>query len=121
MSTSEQSIAITEASARRADAESVKALLSSLPTSIAEDLSNQLESVAGGFAGMRYEVETQRAFWIAADSNHLLCITLPSLTEEQAAAIWAEIDHRSCGGDTAGVVAAYGHVVGADLQLMRHH
>lgn len=97
MVSSEQTLEITEGSARRADPESVKTLLKSLPMPIAEDLNTQLASVSGGFAGMRYDAETQRAFWIAADSRHLLCITLPSLTQEQASAIWAEIDQRGCG------------------------
>jgi hypothetical protein len=121
MLTNELRDEVTEAGARRCDAESVKTLLDYLPTLIAEDLSNQLASAAGGFAGMRYEEETRRAFWIVADSKHLLCITLPSVTQEQADEIWAEIERRHCSGNTVGVVTAYGSVVGADLQLIRHH
>ncbi len=114
-------VEVTEASARRCDAESVETLLESLPTLIAEELSERLASGAGGFAGMRYEEETRRAFWIAADSEHLLCITLPAVTQEQAHEIWVEIERRHCSGDTVGVVAAYGVVVGANLRLIRHH
>lgn len=121
MPSSELHVEITEASARREDAESVRKILDSLPAPIAEDLSNQLASVAWGFAGMRYEAATQRAFWIAADSTYLLCIMLPSVTREQANEIWTEIERQHCGGDTVGVVKAYGVVVGAELHLIRHH
>jgi hypothetical protein len=121
MLSNELRVEVTEASAQRCDARSVKTLLEGLPTLIARDLRNQLASAAGGFAGMRYEEETRRAFWIAADGKHLLCITLPSVTQEQADEISVEIKRRHCSGDTVGVVTAYGTVVGADLRLARYH
>lgn len=113
-----QDVVIRQAAVRLADAEAVNDLLQRLPSSISENLRLELErSGDAGFSGMRYHSETNRAFWFAADGQHLLCVTLPSLTEEDAARIWDKIDRHQCGGDITGIAKVYDAVTGFKAEV----
>jgi hypothetical protein len=114
-----QDAVIRQAAVRVADAEALNVLMQQLPPSIAESLGLELERSAAGFSGMRYHLETQRAFWFAADEQHLLCVALPSLTEEDAARIWDQIDRHQCGGSVAGIAKAYDTVTGFKSSMVR--
>lgn len=107
-----EDVLIRQAAVRRADAEAVSALLQQLPSGISENLRLELERHGAGFSGMRFHIESRRGFWFAADEQHLLCVTLPSLNEEEAALIWDQIDRHQCGGDIAGIAKAYDAVTG---------
>lgn len=110
---------IRQAAVRIADAEALNVLMEQLPPNIAESLRLELERSATGFSGMRYDLETQRAFWFAADQQYLLCVALPSLTEEDAARIWDQIDRHQCGGSVAGIAKAYDAVTGFKSSMVR--
>jgi hypothetical protein len=103
---------LRQAVVRLADADAVEALLQRLPAEIGAKLRQALERGGAGFSGMRYHMESRRAFWFAADGQHLLCVTLPSLNEEEAARIWDKIDRHQTGGNVAEVAKAYEAVTG---------
>lgn len=105
-------VVIRRAAVRFTDTEAVNDLLQRLPTDIAEDLRLEIDHRGVGFSGMRYDLATQRAFWFAADEQLLLCVTLPSLSEEDAARIWDQIDRHQCGGNIAEIAKAYDAVTG---------
>jgi hypothetical protein len=107
-----QDAVIRQAAVRFSDADAVSELLQRLPPHIAEDLRQELEHRGSGFSGMRYDLESRRAFWFAADEQILLCVTLPSLSEEEAGLIWDQIDRHQCGGNVAEIARAYDAVTG---------
>jgi hypothetical protein len=111
-----QDVVIRQAAVRLADAEAIEALLQRLPPGISENLRLELEHRGAGFSGMRYDSQSRRGFWFAADEHHLLCVTLPSLTEEEAARIWDQIDRHQCGGNVAEIAKAYDAVTGLKSQ-----
>lgn len=107
-----QDVVIRQAAVRFTDTEAVDDLLQRLPSGIAENLRLEIEHRGAGFSGMRYDQQTRRGFWFAADEHLLLCVTLPSLSEEDAARIWDRIDRQQCGGSVTEIAKAYDAVTG---------
>jgi hypothetical protein len=113
---------VLDAHAYRADKAMVARLLDPLPAAIGTGIVKGLREKPAGFASMRFDENSESAYFIVADTMILHVWTFrPIKTLEQAATLWAEIDSRRAGGELARamLVAAFSAVTGLEVTSAR--